>query len=140
MPRSVNKADLRTEAIVFGRYLVGSEPAEPLVQRYIEANEMLLAGYGTPEDEAVLDFARRHPWSIAMLDAAAGVRGGASLLRRKLLVMTAIVETTPENVDKTEQRAVGLPTLVARVGVATARTAMSAGAGLVLAAVLRRRS
>jgi hypothetical protein len=139
MPRSVTKGDLRTEAIAFGRYLVGSGPGEALIERYIEANETLLTGYGIAEDEAVLDFARRHPWSIAMLDAAAGLRGAPSLLRRKLLVMTAIVETTPENVDATEQRAVGLPVLVARVGVATARTAVNAGVGLVLAAWIKRR-
>jgi hypothetical protein len=132
----VNHADLCTEAIEFGRYLIGQAPAPALVDRYVRANETLFADAG---EDAVLLYARRHPWSIAMLDAAEGLLDGrASLLRKKLLVMTAIVETTPELVDKTEARAAGLPAVVFRVGVAGARTAFHAAAGLALRAVIRR--
>jgi hypothetical protein len=140
VPAFVNNADLRTEAIVFGRYLVGSEPGEALIDRYCRANETLFADAPASDaDHAVLDFARRHAWAVPMLDAAAGVTGGGeSLLRKKLLVMTAIVETTPENVERTEQRSVGLPRLAMRVGVAGARAAFHVATGLVLTAALRR--
>jgi hypothetical protein len=132
----VNHEGLRAEALLFGRYLIGRDPSEALVDRYVRANETLFAGAG---DDAVLSYARRHPWSIAMLDAAEGLRNGReSLLRKKLLVMTAIVETTPELVDKTEQRGAGLPAIAWRVGVAGARTAVNAAAGLALRAVIRR--
>ena len=131
----MNDAELRTEAIVFGRYLVGEEPAEELVERYCRANEKLFPG----ADDAVVAFARQHPWSVAMLDAGAGIADAGSLLRKKLLVMTAIVETTPALVDKTEQRAVGLPTLAVKVGVAGARAAFHLVTGLALHAVVRRR-
>jgi hypothetical protein len=77
--------ELRTEAIVFGRYLIDREPAEELVARYCRANQELFAGQGNDADRAVLDFARRHPWSIGMLDAAAGLTAHDSQLRRKLL-------------------------------------------------------
>jgi len=130
--------ELRTEAIVFGRYLVDREPSHDLIERYRRANEELFAGHGG-EDAAVLAFARTHPWSVPMLDAAAGLRGGASLLRKKLLVMTAILETTPEYVERTEPRSVGLPLLAVRLGVAGARTAFHAATGLALTAALRRR-
>jgi hypothetical protein len=129
--------DLRTEAILFGRYLVDRVPSEELIERYVRANEVL--GLGSSEDHEMLDFARRNPWSIAMLDAAAGVLGGSSLLRKKLLVMTAIVETTPELVDHTQPSALGLPHLALRVGVAGARTVLSVMSGLALHLMLRRR-
>jgi hypothetical protein len=131
--------ELRTEARVFGRYLVDREPAEELIERYCRANELLFAPDASDADNSVVDFARRHPWAIAMLDAAAGLTAHDSLLRKKLLVMTAILETTPELVDKTEQRAVGLPELALRIGAAGARTAFNAAAGLALSAVVRRR-
>ena len=131
--------ELRTEALVFGRYLVDREPAEILVDRYCRANELLFAGQGSDEDRAVVAFACRHPWSVPMLDAAAGLTAAESLLRKKLLVMTAIIETTPELVDRTEQRAVSVPRLVLRLGAAGARTALHAAAGLALSAIARRR-
>ena len=134
----MNREDLRAEAIAFGRYLIGNEPSPELVERYVRANEQLFQGV---LPDAIVDYARRHPRSIAMLDAAEGLmRGRDSLLRRKLLVMTAIVETTPELVEKMEPRAVPLPTLAWRLGAAGARSAASAAAGLALRAFVRRRA
>lgn len=130
--------DLRTEAIVFGRYLVDRRPAEDLIARYCRANELLFAGQVSHPDAAVIAFARRHPWSVPLLDAAAGLAGSDSLLRKKLLVMTAIVETTPEFVERTEQQGVGLPRLALRLGIAGARTAFHVVTGLPLLAALRR--
>jgi hypothetical protein len=127
---------LRSEAILFGRYLVGRDLSEELIERYVRANETL--GLSTVADP-VIEHARRHPWSLAMLDASAGVLGGDSLLRKKLLVMTALVETTPELVDRTEPTSVSLPRLAVRVGTAGARTAFNVMSGLALRLMLRRR-
>ncbi|HTL32489.1 MAG TPA: hypothetical protein VL326_05170 [Kofleriaceae bacterium] len=132
--------DLRTEALVFGRYLVGRDLNEALIERYCRANEELFA-HEAPD--AAVEYARRHPWAIPMLDAAegvAGMRGGEpALLRKKLLVMTAIVETTPEYVAQTEPRSASLPALAVKLGVAGARTALHAAAGLALLAMVKRR-
>src|SRR3954463_15565149 len=122
---------LRTEAIVFGKYLVDRVPAEALIDRYCRANEELFPGAA---DDPAVEFAREHPWAVAMLDAAAGLRGGESLPRKKLLGMTAIVETTPEYVERTEPRAVSLPRLAWRLGVSGTRTAFHAATGLALTA------
>lgn len=131
--------ELRNEAITFGRYLVDRDPSEDLIARYIRANEVLFEP-GSAADHAVLDFARQHPWSIAMLDASSGVIGGNSLLRKKLLLMTAIVETTPELVERTEPTSVDLPRLALRVGTAGVRTVFNVVSGLVLQTMLRRRA
>ena len=131
--------DLRDEAIRFGRYLVGEIPGEELIDRYCRANAELFATPG-PEDQRLLDLARRHPRTIAMLDAGTGLAAPQSLFRKKLLVMMAILETTPAYAARTEQRSVGLPELALRVGVAGARTVVNAAAGLALVALTRRGS
>jgi hypothetical protein len=132
--------ELRAEAIAFGRYLVGSAPAGDLVDRYRRANEQLFADEGP---DATAAYAREHPWAIPMLDAATGLvglRGGEpSLLRKKLLVMTAILETTPEYVARTEPVAASLPVLAVKLGLAGARTAFHAATGLALLAMVKRR-
>src|SRR5688500_17825741 len=96
--------DLRTEAIVFGRYLVDETPSEELVERYRRANDELLAEPPSAADQSVIEFARANPWSIAMLDAGTALSGVAPVFRKKLLVMMAIVETTPAFAAKTEPR------------------------------------
>ena len=130
--------DLRDEAIRFGRYLIGEVPGEPLIERYCRANAELFAA-PTPEDQRLLALARRHPRTIAMLDAGTGLAAPHSLLRKKLLVMMAILETTPAYAARTEQRSVGLPELVVRVGVAGMRTALNVAGGLALVALARRK-
>jgi hypothetical protein len=133
----VTEAHLREEARLFGRYLIGRDPDEAIIERYCQANRVLFA---SDEDDAVLAFARSHPWSLAMLDAGAGLTGGDSVLRKKLLVMTAIVETTAQLVDRFEQRAVSLPQLAWRLGVAGVRTAFHASTGVALVAWVKRRA
>jgi len=88
--------DLEDEARVFGRYLVGRPPSAAIVARYVAASRTLFAEVSPPGERAVVTFARRRPWSVGMLDAAAGLVRPGSLLRGKLLVMGAILEASPE--------------------------------------------
>ena len=129
---------LRTEAIAFSRYLVGEDPPDELVERYCQANTERLREPVSARDRAVLDFVHRHPWAIPMLDARFAL-GGSSLLRKKLLVMMAILETSPAFVERTEQQSLGLPRLASRLAVAGARTAVSVVAGFALSGLIARR-
>ena len=124
-------AALRTEAILFSRYLIGADPTEALVARYCEANAILFAEPPSAADRKVLAFAHAHPWSIALFDASTGLSPG-SRFRKKLLVMMAILETTPTFVERTSPVSVGFGTLVVRVGAAGAVTAVKLVAGLAL--------
>ena len=94
------QAELESEACTFGRYLVGRTPPPELVARYCEANAALFTAPPAPADEAIVAFVRRHPWSVGLLDAAVGLRRPGSLLRNKILVMTAILETSPAFADE----------------------------------------
>lgn len=128
--------DLRTEAIAFGRYLVDATPSDELVERYRRANEVLLGDPPAPADQRVIAYARAHPWAIGLLDAGTALSGRAPVFRKKLLVMMAIVETTPELAERTEARSAPLPQLIARLGAAGVKLVASAAAGLVLARVI----
>jgi len=88
--------DLAREAVRFSRHLVGSVPTELILQRYVHAATVLFGGETSP----ALEFTRRHPWALPWLDAACGLRRPEDPLRKHLLVMTAILETTPDYADE----------------------------------------
>jgi hypothetical protein len=103
----MKRAVLEREAAVITRYLLGTESAPQWVERYCAANEVLFPEEPGSADRAALDLVRRHPWSLPFLEAAhAWIRPG-SRLRRKVLVMLAILETTPELARRFEPRAGG---------------------------------
>jgi hypothetical protein len=128
--------DLRTEAIAFGRYLVDATPSDELVERYRRANDVLLDETPSPADQRVIAYARENPWAIRLLDAGTALSGRAPIFRKKLLIMMAIVETTPELAEQTEPRSEPMPTLVAKLGVAGVKMVTSAALGLALSTVI----
>jgi hypothetical protein len=95
-----NEADQRerliSECKIITHYLVGRWPEEDLVLRYVEANQILLAGRADPIDESILAFIRRRPRSLPYLDAALALLRRQAILRDKILLMLAILEATPQ--------------------------------------------
>ncbi len=87
------------EAARFGAYLVG-EPLSPhLVDRYVRAMSALDLSVDD-RDSRLLRRMVRHPWSIGFIDGGLALRRPRSVVRTKLLVMSAILEATPEYADK----------------------------------------
>ena len=133
--------ELELEGRLFGRYLVGREPPRELVERYREANRILLGGTAPGSDAAVIAFARRHPWSISFLDGAAGLLRPGSLLRNKILVMAAVLEASPVFTEEFLSRTVHPVSLVLRVlGLGTLAVVRAAVGVLVYAAAARSRA
>lgn len=87
----------RGEAELFGRYVLGHRGLvdRDVLARYAEGCAVLFGVPGSPEDAAVVEFVRRHPWSLAFVDAAAAALCPHTLLRKKLLLMAAVLETIP---------------------------------------------
>src|SRR5688572_4773708 len=101
MASELRTEQLRCEARLFGRHLLdGEEPAEELIERYVVANQLRLQGLWPSEDHALVTFVLRHPWSLPLLDAAAGLTASRTLLRSKLLVFIAILEASPYFVER----------------------------------------
>jgi len=84
------------EARVFSRCLVGRIPPQELVDRYCEANRVLIPEPVGARDAALVGFIRKHPWSTPFLDAACGLLRPNGLLRSRMLIMAAVLEASPE--------------------------------------------
>ena len=95
-PKESELHHLHHEAAALGRYLLGRPAPAEALGRYVEGSLRLFEGSGSREDLAIVDFVRRHSWSLPPLDAACGLLRPQSLLRQKLILMLAILETIPE--------------------------------------------
>ena len=106
MPDSNQAAgDLEHEGAVLAGYLLARLPAgasgparapQAAAERYAGACRRLFPEAAPPEEVGLLRFACRHPRFLPCLDAAAGLILPGALLRKKLILMLAILETMPE--------------------------------------------
>jgi hypothetical protein len=132
---SVGVWDAADEALVFGRYLVGRDIGEDLVALYVRGAEAL-AHEGDERERRIALFAVSQPWSLAAIDGALAVTQPRALLRRKLLLLTAILEASTEYCAEflPAERS---PVYALVVGWTLVRGAFAACAGLVLLRFVR---
>lgn len=90
---------LAKEAEIFGRYLLsGTMPSAKTVSLYVSANEQKPVRLSA-EEEKILAFMVRNHRTIGMIDGALAFTNPSGGIRRKLLYMSAILETQPEYAD-----------------------------------------
>lgn len=89
-------ARLQHEGRVLGRFIIGAQPPGALVDRYAQAHAHLPLEPRAGSDRALVDAAISHAWMLGALDAACALRRPHCTLRRKVIVMCAIVEASPE--------------------------------------------
>jgi hypothetical protein len=82
------------EARVFAKYLIGCDVDDECAQLYARAAGELGSGQEL-RDRKILTFALRHAWALGPLDAISALRRPKSILRAKLLLMSAILEAHP---------------------------------------------
>ena len=86
----------KREAEIFGRYLLGGKsPNSKSISLYISAMNLRPAS-AIGRDEKILKFVLKNPRSIGMIDGALAFSKKKSIVRRKILFMSAILETQPE--------------------------------------------
>lgn len=132
----MNRGD-DAEARSFARYLVGTDPRPEEVIRYREAVAARLA---VPPD-GVVRLALRSPVLIGPLDAAAAILDPGHQLRRRLVLMTAVLEASPAHVERFLPRQWSVTEVIVtllRVAVA-APLRIAVGAPIFVAARLVRR-
>lgn len=83
------------EAHVFSAYLLKQEVSEEILLRYSDACKKLNLTGNTSEEKTIKTIIR-NPGLLPFADAALAFGNGKHLLRRKLFIMLAILETCPE--------------------------------------------
>ena len=87
---------LARECSVFCRYLCGAEPSDYVRAKYRAAHEVGAvepAGGATSFDRALVAIARGGTWSTRAMDSYSRVFANGGLLRRKLVLVLALLET-----------------------------------------------
>ena len=87
-----------TEAEVFGKYLLGEIPNQKCILLYENAMNKLNISLNKNE-EKLLRFIIRNPNSVKWIDSGLAMFRKESAIRKRLLVMNAILETIPEYAD-----------------------------------------
>ena len=85
--------DLRREAVAFARYLISADPSPALIDRYARAVAARIA----ERPDRVVRAARRSPLLLGPLDAAAALIDRHHQLRQRLLLLSAILEASPDH-------------------------------------------
>ncbi len=120
------------EAASFGRYLLGRDIDAASCEAYDNAARAL----AYDRTDRITRFAVREPWSIAPLDGALALLQADAPLRKKLLLMAAVLETRPEYCDDFLPRdRSAFDALV--VGGAVARAGVLAAFGMLLLPFVR---
>jgi hypothetical protein len=87
---------LEQEARLFTRYLIHRDVDPQAIRLYRAA---MADSKPDKADKKLLDFMVSHPWSIGLIDAGLVFHNSASEARRRLYVMFAILEASPEYYD-----------------------------------------
>lgn len=110
---------LEHECWVFTRYLVGREPTEYVLSKYLDAHRVAPA-YATRDTfhRRLLRVARAGPTFARLADAYARIFARHGVLRKKLILLLAVLETSPPFCHELEQREdVGAVAALAAAGV-----------------------
>ena len=111
------RAGLEHECRTFTRYLVGHEPSPYVVAKYCDAHSSSPAFRGDRFDERLVVVARWHPVTALVTDAYATIFAPHSALRKKLVLVLAILEVSPPFCRELENlQGGGLATQALRVG------------------------
>ena len=95
------------ECRIFGRYLLGQEPTDYVRQKYTDFHRRAAGGdlqLQSRLDGLLLRFARANVWGTHLADAYATQFFGNATLRKKLVLVLALLECSPpgcEVIDKT---------------------------------------
>lgn len=130
---------LERECSVFSRYLAGREPSRYVRDKYIDYHRRKQSF----EDAAAFEkklvrLAALHPWLTRVADAYAARLDRCSVLRKKLSLLAAIMECTPDYSVRIDSAYRGpVAWIFLRMGLAVAASALALAASLILVLPLR---
>jgi hypothetical protein len=127
---------LSAECAAWSRYLLGVEPSEAVVARYVDAHRRgVVAVPGSEEafDRALVLCARTGSFAARVCDVHARLFRPAGLLRRKLVLALALLEVDAAAHARVDDvRAASPAAVIAGLGVSALVFALLAAGGLVV--------
>jgi hypothetical protein len=90
--------DLRDECILITRHLIDTDPSVDLIERFVAANRVLFHD-NYPASDLELRLVHRNPRVLPFVDAAAALLNRDSIVRKKIYLMSAILEASPVHAD-----------------------------------------
>ena len=87
------------EAALFCQYIIDSFPSQEVVHRY----ETILNSSSvkvTPKDARIIAFAHKHPRMLGAIDSYAALFMPHTEIRRRLYILFAVLESTPEHSEQ----------------------------------------
>jgi hypothetical protein len=109
---NADASSLEREGATFGRYLGSARPGERALAKYREAHELGVVATdaaSTRFDRALVGFARFGTFATRLADTHARLFRKGGLLRRKLVLLLAILETHADSVGQVDAPTVGSP-------------------------------
>jgi hypothetical protein len=95
-PGAATAPNLSAECVVFTQHLLGCRPTDYVIAKYEEANEKLPTLAPADRFDAwLVGFAASRASAASLADSYAAVFVPASALRKKLVILLAILETCP---------------------------------------------
>ncbi|OJJ18330.1 hypothetical protein BKI52_26290 [marine bacterium AO1-C] len=88
-------ADLEQEAGILANYLLGKKPNQDVIDLYMQAMQTVALQY-LPKDHKLMNLVTRKRFLLPYIDAGLGISYPNSVVRYKLLLMSAILETQPQ--------------------------------------------
>jgi hypothetical protein len=134
---SIETVELRKEAIFIATYLFKRHPKEDVINRYIAGVNIVLNQPLNLPDEKIQSFIRLHPKSLPYLDAASAILYPKRLLRNKILLMVAILETTPDYCDEFFTTPFSKGKFVLEIIFIAIKTSFQVGIGVCLSTMIR---
>ena len=93
--QSVN--NLRLQAMIFGKYLIGEAPCESAIKLYIKT---IIEPSLPKNEQRIFNLVLRYNWLLGFIDAGYALTKPDAELRRRIYIMFAILESMPDHHEK----------------------------------------
>ncbi|RYX79366.1 hypothetical protein EON76_01430 [bacterium] len=93
---AATKATYRAQAKIFAQYLVNSPADKPTIDRFTLNCQEFEAQMDT-RDARLLELVLKYPWLVGYIDAGLGLVKPHSELRRRIYIMFALLESSPDH-------------------------------------------
>ncbi|HEX6309661.1 MAG TPA: hypothetical protein VFZ69_15910 [Longimicrobiales bacterium] len=120
------QSDLERECRIFATYLVGCPPTPYVIAKYADAHQVGTAyRNGSRFDRLLVRAAGTNRLATKLADSYASVLAPTSLLRRKLILLLAVLETSAPSCDLLDAVQASRARLIGRLSIRVIGSALS---------------